>query len=444
MIPTFLFLTELSRRLTHATLVTFTALVCGWHASAESVLLTGATIHPITGPTLRNGQLWIRDGKIAGLGEKVEAAGARVMDVAGAHIYPGLIAASTLLGLTEIAAVRATRDATEVGQFTPDVQSWIAVNPDSELIPVARANGITHIVPSPQGGIVSGQSGLVALSGWTTEQMAVIKPLALHVDWPEMQLDLTPRDQAKDKTKWKSAEELAKERKRPLAELETFFQEARAYLHARQATPSTPLNPPWEAMAPFLKAELPVLVHADDFRQIKAAVAWARTNQLRLVITGGRDAAQAAALLASNHVAVIFEHVFDRGLRDHEPYDLMYKTASLLQKEGVLVALSAGTADMAEAEIRNLPYHAAQSIAYGLPMEEGLKMITLNPATILGVADRLGSLEIGKEATIIVTTGDLLDIRSNVREMWIGGQSVALETRHTRLYEKYRNRPRGN
>ena len=122
----------------------------------------------------------------------------------------------------------------------------------------------------------------------------------------------------------------------------------------------------------------------------------------------------------------------------------MYKTASLLQKEGVLVALSAGTADMAEAEIRNLPYHAAQSIAYGLPMEEGLKMITLNPATILGVADRLGSLEVGKEATIIVTTGDLLDIRSNVREMWIGGQSVALETRHTRLYEKYRNRPRGN
>jgi imidazolonepropionase-like amidohydrolase len=411
-------------------------------ARAESVLITGATVHTVSGPVLQPGQIWFRDGRIAGVGEKVDAPGAQVLDRPGMHVYPGVIASSTLLGLTEINAVRATRDTTEVGQFTPDVQSWIAVNPDSELIPVARANGITHIVPTPQGGIVAGQSALVALHGWTTEQMTAVKPLALHVDWPEMQLDLTPKEQLRDRSKWKSPEDLAKERRKPLAELESFFQEARAYARARQATPPAALNPPWEAMLPFLGGERPVIVRADDLRQIRAAVAWAGTTHLRLVISGGRDAALAAPLLASNRVAVIFEHVFDRGLRDTEPYDFLFASAATLQKAGVLVALSAGVHDMAEADIRNLPYHAAQAVAYGLPAAEALRMITLNPARILGVEDRLGSLETGKEATLVLANGDLLDIRSNVKELWMAGQPVSLETRHTRLYEKYRNRPR--
>jgi imidazolonepropionase-like amidohydrolase len=413
----------------------------GTRLGAESLVLTGAVVHTVSGPALTPGQVWIRDGVIQQVGEHVEATEARVVDLTGHHLYPGLIAATTILGLTEIGQVRATRDMTEAGQFTPDVQSWIAVNPDSELLPVARANGITHIVPVPDGGVVTGHSGLVALDGWTTERMVIQKPVALHVNWPDMQLEVTPRDQARDKTKWKSPEDLAKERRKSLGELESFFSEAAAYARAREAVPTTPLNPPWEAMRACLRREVPVVVKADDVRQIRAAVAWARTNQLRLVIAGGRDAAQVASLLASNQVPVIFEQVFLRSLRDHEAYDLMFKTPALLHQAGVLTAISVGTGDMAEADVRNLPYHAAQAMAFGLPPDEALRSITLNPARILGFASLLGSLEPGKQATLVATEGDLLDIRSSVRRVWIAGHEVSLETRHTRLYEKYRNRP---
>ena len=410
-------------------------------STAESLLLTGAVVHPVSGPVLSPGQVWIRDGKIRQVGERVDAVDATPVDLTGLHLYPGLIASTTTLGLTEIGQVRATRDIEEVGQFTPDVVSWIAINPDSELLPVARANGITHIVPVPQGGIVNGQSGLIVLDGWTAEQMVARKPIALHVDWPELDLDLTPKDQFRDKSKWKSPEELAKERRRRLGELESFFNEGAAYARAREAVPSTPFNPAWEALRPYLRRELPVVVKADDLRQIRAAVTWAGTNHLRLVISGGRDAAAAASLLASNQIPVIFEHLFDRSIRDTEPYDMLYRTPSLLGQAGVLFAISAGTGDMAETDVRNLPYHAAQAVAYGLPPDQALKAITLNPARILGIDDRLGSIEPGKEATLVASSGDLLDIRSSVRKLWIAGRAMSLETRHTRLYEKYRNRP---
>lgn len=410
--------------------------------AAESVLLKGAVVHPVSTPALSPGQVWLKDGKIAGVGTEVSAPDATVVDLTGSHLYPGLIAASTSLGLTEIGAVRATRDNTEVGVYTPDVRSWLAVNPDSELLPVARANGICHIVPIPEGGTVSGLSGLVRLEGWTMEDMAVQKPLALHVHWPAMDLDLTPKERFKDKSKWKSPEELSRLRRQELVSLETFFQQAAVYARSRDASDTFPINPPWEAMRPVFKKTIPVVVHANDLRQIKAAVAWARTNDLRLIIAGAREAAPAASLLASNQVPVIFENIFNRQMLDTESYDSQFRLPGLLQQAGVLVALSVGIGDMNEAEIRNLPYHAARAVAFGLSPEDALKSITLNPARLLGVADRLGSLEVGKEATLIATTGDLLDIGSNVRQMWIAGRPVSLETRHTRLYDKYRARPK--
>lgn len=408
---------------------------------AESLLLSGAIVHPVSGPTLSPGQVWIKDGRIAAIGSEVQAPDAQRIDVSGTHLYPGLIAASTSLGLTEINAVRATRDNSEVGGFTPDVRSWIAVNPDSELLPVARANGITHFVPVPEGGVISGHSGLMAMDGWTTEDMVVLQPLALHLHWPSMDLDLTPKDRFKDKSKWKSPEDLAKARRLELVALDDFFREAAAYVRSREASSDFPLNPSWEAMRPVLKRKIPLVVHAADFRQIQAAVRLAATNQLRLVIAGGRDAAPLASLLASNQVPVIFENIFNRDIRDTESYDSQFRVPGLLQQAGVLLAISVGIGDSNETEIRNLAHHAAQAVAFGLPPEEALKAITLNPARILGISDRLGSLEVGKEATLIAVTGDLLDIRSNVRQMWIAGRPVNLESRHTRLYDKYRARP---
>lgn len=410
-------------------------------SQAERILLIGAEVHTLAGPVLNPGQVLMEGTQILEVGARIEAKDATVTDLTGLRLYPGLIAASTSLGLTEISAVRATRDSTEVGRFNPDVQSWVAINPDSELIPVARANGIAHAVPVPQGGLVSGQSALMALDGWTMESMAVHKSIAMHVDWPEMSLDVIPKEQMKDKSKWKSPEDLAKERRKEMAQLENFFLEAGAYIKARDLGTNTDAHPTWEAMRGVLKGQIPVVVRADDLRAITAAVQWAKTNQLRLVISGGRDAAAAASLLASNHVPVIYEHVFDRTLRDTESYDHLFRTPAVLHKAGVLVALSAGIGDMAETDIRNLGHHAAQAVAFGLDPEEAVRCITINPARIYGLGDQIGTIEKGKNATLIATDGDVLDLRTRVRRLWIAGRPSSLETRHTRLYEKYRNRP---
>jgi imidazolonepropionase-like amidohydrolase len=414
---------------------------------AETLLLSGATVHTVSGDTLAPGEVLIREGRIAGVGANLPREAARVVELRGLHLYPGLIAAPTHLGLTEIDAVRATRDTTEVGEFTPDVRSWISVNPDSELIPVARANGITHALPAPMSGVVGGLSGLIALDGWTMEEMAVKKPVALHVFWPTMTLDPTPKEAVRDKSKWKSLEDQAKDRRVKLKALEDFFEEARAYARARETAElgggSAPV-PAWEAMLPVVRGEIPVMVHAAEVRQIKAAVQWAESNRLSIILAGGRDAWMAADTLAPRKVPVLFDATFDLPAREVEPHDVYFRAPAFLHKAGVTVGFTAGLEEMAAAHARNLPYHAAQAVAHGLPQEEALKGLTLYPARMLGVADRLGSIAAGREATLFAADGDILDIRANVKRMWIAGREVSLESRHTRLYEKYRQRPRPN
>jgi imidazolonepropionase-like amidohydrolase len=420
----------------------------------ETILLTGATVHTVSGPTLAPGQVLIRDGKIEAVDKLITARADTVVKLDGQQLYPGIIAASTSLGLIEINAVRSTRDAAEVGEYTPDVQSWVAVNPDSELIPVARANGIAHFLPVPGGGIVSGQSGLMSADGWTMEEMTVRKPVALHVFWPRVELNTTPKEEFKDKSKWKSLEDQAKERREKIRALEDFFDEARAYAKARDAggksgLPVENVVPAWEAMLPYVRGELPVAVHADDERQIKAAVQWAAGQSYRIILVGGRDAWKVAGLLATNKIPVIYERIYNQGndlsatpARDTYRYDVDFMAPAVLQRAGVKVILSGGLGGDAAATVRNLPYYAAQAVAFGLPEEEALKGITLYPAEVFGVADRLGSIEAGKEATLFAASGDILDIRSNVKRMWIRGREVSLESRHTRLYEKYKARPR--
>lgn len=420
--------------------------LCCPAARAETLLLTGATVHTVSGEALRPGQVLVKDGKISGVGKSLSAADAKTVDLAGWHLYPGMIALNTDLGLVEIEAVRATRDDRESGDDfgRADVQSWVAVNPDSELLAVARANGISHFEPVPLGGVVSGHSGLVALDGWTAEQMTIKKPLALHVVWPAMELDTTPRERARNRASWKSLEDQAKERREKLKTLDDFFAEARAYAKAREAAkngaPDPGRNPAWEAMLPVLGGEIPITVHAQEIRQIQSAVKWAATNQLRIVLAGGRDAWKAAAELATSKIPVIYDQVFTQPVRDVDAYDVHFTAPEVLRKAGVKVVFSAGIGN--SSLVKNQPYHAAQAVAYGFPADEALKAITLYPAQVAGVADRLGSIEAGKDATLIATDGDILDIRANVKRMWIAGQEVSLASRHTRLYEKYKGRPR--
>ncbi|MEQ2007058.1 MAG: amidohydrolase family protein [Limisphaerales bacterium] len=420
------------------------ALLAPW-SPEETVLYAGATVHTVSGETLSPGFLLAKGTKILSVSKATPAAKPdRTVDLKGLHLFPGIILPTSSLGLTEISAVRATQDTTETGTFTPDVRAWLSVNPDSELIPVARANGITHALVLPLGGMVSGQSGVISLAGWTTEEMTVKAPVAMHVFWPAMHLNVTPKELARS-TKAKSPEDQGKERAKRVKELDDFFAEAHAYANARGITPKDAKPaakvPAWEAMLPFVRGELPLIVHADDVRQIKAALVWAESRKYKIAIAGGRDAWRVADELAAKKVPVVFESTFDQPARDTDSYDAHFKGAATLHKAGVKVLFSEGPGSSAAAFARNVPYLAAQSVAFGLPESEALKGLTLYPAQVLGLDTRLGSLDAGKEATFFASDGNILDLRSNVKRMWIAGREVPLDSRHTRLHEKYKSRP---
>jgi imidazolonepropionase-like amidohydrolase len=428
------------------------ALVGSTRASAETIYLHNAIVHTVANGTITNGGVLISGSKIEQVtdGKSRERIIAdKSIDLKGAHIYPGLIALDSALGLGEIEAVRATQDTTESGEgFTPDVRSWIAVNPDSELIPVSRANGITHAEPVPQGGFVAGLSGVVAFDGWTSEQMAIKKPAALHVYWPQMELSASPRGRGRGGPTPggpKSVDEQAKDRSLKIKAIDDFFIEARNYAKARAAITNGAhdpgVNPPWEAMLPVVRGEVPLMIHANELRQIKSAVKWALSNHWQIVIVGARDAWQAPDLLATNKIPVIYEATWTQPERDFDPYDVHFKAPEALRKAGVTVAFSVGNSSFDVPMSKNLPYLAAQAVAFGLPEEDALKGLTLYPAQMLGIADRLGTIEPGREATLFVCDGNILDLRANVTHLWIAGHEESLASRHTRLYEKYKNRP---
>jgi imidazolonepropionase-like amidohydrolase len=258
-----------------------------------------------------------------------------------------------------------------------------------------------------------------------------------------MDLDTTPKERLKDKAKAKSLEDQAKEHREKVKALEDFFEEAAAYAKARKAAGedrSFKIVPAWEAMLPYVSGELPIVLHADEERQIQSAVKWAAEGHRKVILAGGRDAWRVAGLLATNQIPVIYRHVFTQPTRDTDAYDAQFRGPERLRQAGVKVIF--GLSQSPDSLVKNLPYEAAQAVAFGFPADEALKAITLYPAQLAGVADRIGSIEPGKDATLFVSDGDILDIRSNVKRMWIGGREVSLESRHTRLYEQYKNRPK--
>jgi imidazolonepropionase-like amidohydrolase len=412
-------------------------LVLALAAQAETLLLRGATVHTVAKGTLTPGDVLVRDGKIAAVAARIEETADRTVDLAGLHLFPGLIAAATDLGLVEIDAVRATIDARETGDFTPEVESWLAVNPDSELIPVARANGITHFVPVPQGALIAGTSGLLAAHGWTTEEMLVRRRTAMHLFWPDQALTI-PKPNASKKTK--PLDEQARERREKVRGIDQFFADAEAWEKRPAGSAAVPA---WEAMRPVLGGEIPLMIHANGQREIRSALKWSESRpRLRIVFVGGRDSWMFAEELSRRKIAVIYSEVFTLPPLGSDAYDVQFRAPSILHQAGVTVAIGTGLTDMNASVQRNLPYLAAQAAAFGLPGDAALAAITLVPAQLHGVADRLGSIEPGKDATFFAATGDTLDIRSEVKRLWMNGAEQSVESRHTRLTERYRARPK--
>ena len=406
---------------------------------AAPVLLQGGDIHTVSGGVLAKTDLLLADGKIAAVGGTISApVGTQVIDVTGKRIYPGFIAASSPLGLEEIASVRATVDTKEIGTITPNVRTQVAFNPDSETIPVARANGVltVHTRPSATGdtgqprGLIAGQSALMRLDGWTWEDMTVRARVGLHVYWPPMPAHRGPLPPPGTRDPYKETR----------ASLQQAFDTARAYLTAKAGPPAaTDLR--WEAMIPALQGEQPVFVHADDIKQISAALDWAREEKLRMILVGGRDAWRVADRLKAADIAVIIDGTHNLPLRRDDGYDDVYANAGRLHAAGVRFCIAnTGDTKGGSANARNLPYEAAMAAAFGLPPAEALKAITLYPAQILGVGAELGSIEPGKRATLIVTDGDPLEIPTQVEQAFIDGAPIQLRSRHTDLYDKYRAR----
>jgi imidazolonepropionase-like amidohydrolase len=370
--------------------------------------------------------------------------GAKVVDAAGGMLYPGLVDGFTDLGLVEIPSVPATVDTTEVGDVNPHARAWVALHPDSELLPVARANGVTAALTAPAGGLVSGQSALIRLAGTTPEALTVEAPAALHVVYPSGR---APFDVARlfEEPELKTLEERLKERDKnrdkALARLASLLAEAKAHaagvaaaVNGSGRSPETSLA--LEALAPFARGEAPVVVRADQEEEIRGAVRFASDHGLKLAIAGGLEAWRCADLLKEKDVAVLIKVLRLPG-RESDPYDAAYANAALLHRTGVRFAIVTDDADFA----RNLPYEAAMAAAYGLPPEAALRAITLAPAEIFGVADRMGSITPGKDANLVLATGDILDARTTVKQVFIDGVAQPLETRHTRLYDRYKDRP---
>lgn len=398
------------------------------------IALTGATIHTVSGETIQDGTILFENGIITAIGmDVVLPEQTEVIELPGRHVYPGLIAANSMLGLIEIEAVRATLDYSETGEINPNVRAEVAYNPDSELLPVARANGITLALSVPSGGLISGTSALMMLDGWTWKDMTIKAPVGLHINWPNMKILSSAK---------KSEEEQKKDIDEQIRKIRQAFANARAYMKAKESEeqkgiPYHDTDARWEAMIPVLKGEMPVIIRANEIRQIEAAVDWASEENLKMVLLDGYDSWRASGLLKEKNIPVIVADIHRLPERRWEGYDTPFTLPLKLYKAGIKFCIAGSGSSSDAPDERNLPYQAATAAAYGLPKEEALKSITLYPAQILGVDDQVGSLEVGKDATLIVTDGDPLEIETQVEMEFIQGREIDLTSRHTQLYEKY-------
>jgi imidazolonepropionase-like amidohydrolase len=394
----------------------------------KPVLLSGGTLHIGNGRLIENGLIAFENGRITVVGnsDTLDKSRYEILDVAGKHIYPGFISPNTIMGLSEIEAARATNDYTEIGAMNPNVRAIIAYNTDSKVSPTVRTNGILMAQVVPQGGMITGQSSVVELDGWNWEDASYKTDEGIHVNWPGMiVLGYS----------WAEPQEAQRERmEKQFQSLKAFFREAKAYHESENIQEK---NLRFEAMRGVFDGSKKVYIHADYVKEIISAVNFSRELGLKMVLVGGADSWMVTDLLKENNVPVIINKTHSLPAREMGDVDLSYKLPSLLEKAGVLYAISIE----GFWQQRNLPFNAGTAAAYGLTREQALSAITLNTAKILGIDKTTGSLEPGKDATLIVSAGDALDMRTNnIEYAFIRGRRIQLSNIQGELYKKYKTR----
>jgi imidazolonepropionase-like amidohydrolase len=405
-----------------------------------TVAIRNATIVPVTSAPIQNGTIVFANGIITAVGANVAIpAGATIIDGTGLSVYPGLIDSGTSIGLTEVSSVAGTNDVSELGDLNPNAKAAVAINPHSNLIPVTRLNGITSVISEPAGGLISGQDALIQLAGWTPQEMVLKAPVGMHINFPALRsgsFDDQPQDEEAEK-------ESHKNYTKQLDKLRDILRDARAYARAAAARGTDPSVKRFdhdlilEALGPVVDGKVPVVIHADRERDIRAAIKFADEMKLTMILEDGADAARVIPELKAHNIPVIIGPILSLPQREDDPYDAPFTTAKALYEGGVRFAIQSSDAHNA----RNLPYHAAACASFGLPKEVALKAITIFPAEIFGMADKIGSLEAGKRADVIVTDGDPLEVVTNVRRVFIGGEEIPMESYHTLLYKKFSQRP---
>ena len=407
--------------------------------------ITNARIVPVTGPEIARGTVVIgADGRIAAVGANVAVpSGARTIDANGLSVYPGMMDAGTSMGLAEISqGAASTVDVAEVGSFNPNAQAIYGLNPHSAHVGVTRVVGVTHVASLPSGGIISGQAAIVNLAGWTPPEMQVVPRAALVINLPRSGFAGRGFGGGFGQQQG-STQDAQRLRDRQLDSLRQILRDAEAYGKAIDAAerdrslPRVKRDVVLAALLPAVRGEMPVIFNADRPNDIRSAVNFAKEMKLKPIILGGGDAWRVASFLKENNVPVIVNSVLQLPRNEDDPYDVNYASPAKLHAAGVKFAISEGGG----AETRNLPYNAGMAAAFGLPKDEALKSVTLYPAQILGVADKFGSIEVGKVANLVVTTGDVLEAKTDTKYLFIDGRPIPLGTKHTDLNDLFKDRP---
>ncbi|HVQ37200.1 MAG TPA: amidohydrolase family protein [Pyrinomonadaceae bacterium] len=405
-------------------------------------VIRNARIVTVSGPDIENGSIVIRDGKIDAIGANVSApSGAQSIDARGLSVYPGMIDAGTSLGLVEVGqGAPGTVDTSEVGDLNPNAKAIVAINPHSAHLAVTRVDGITSAVTLPLGGLISGQAAIINLVGTSPLEMSVVSYAALVINYPRVGNrggDFGGGQQNPNLTETLAASV------RQVEQIRKMLKDAEAYGRAHDAyakdrtLPRPNQDVVLEALVPYVRGERPVIFRADRESEIRGSIRFAEELKLKPVILGGDDAWKIAAYLKEKNVPVILTGVLDLPSREDDFYDTHYENAAKLQQAGVRFCISTGDNG---AHVRSLPFYAGMAAAFGLPKAEALKAVTLYPAQIMNLGDRMGSIEVGKMANLVVTDGDLLETRTTVRHLFIDGREVKLNSRHTDLYDAFKNR----
>lgn len=398
--------------------------------------LTKATIVTVTNGTIENGTIVINDGKITALGANVSVpSGAKTIDCSGHFVYPGLIDGGTRLGLSEVGSVSLTQDYSEIGSVKPNMKALTAVNPNSVAIAVTRVDGVLTALTMPSGGRIPGQAALINLAGYTPDQM--------YAGFTGMTLNF-PSAGRSSRFDRRTDEERKKAEEKALKELNELWEQAKLFAKIHEAAQkdgdlSVPYNPQMEAMVPVVKGEVPFLIEVNAEKDILSAIRWVKKENVKAIFTGVSEGWRVADSLAQAEIPVITGPIIATPTRASDRYDRAYANAGLMHKAGVKVAIRTRETE----NVRNLPFHAGFAAAYGMGKEAALKAVTIVPAEIFGVADRLGSLEVGKNATLFVTDGDPFETKTNVKHLFIDGWQLPFDSRQIQLYNEFLERKPG-